>query len=236
MHRLKPLRSHPAVVLTSLVLLASCKTRERIPIKHVPIGTGAPPVDNDGTKSSPVISASRNPANECPSDRIDDLDGTVRGGDCDADPPVSYALANRLGVKVTLSSPEVPSGGRLEVRMVFENLSKEKLPVYFYRDPTVKFPMLAVNAKGHDQTYPAGAVTDTFTGSIARVVLSPKGTIHVKVPFEAVRFKWKKIGKDRELIEAGGLPKGEYRLRVRFPFAGNVGKVYAKYDVPFRVK
>ena len=236
MHRLNELHRPLALLLCSVGLLGACKSPERIPIKTVPIGTGAPPVDNDGTKSTPVVPASHNANNECFSDRVDDLDGTVRGGDCDADPPVSYAMANRLGVKVTLSAPDVAPGGRVDVRMVFENLSKEKLPVYFYRDPTVHFPLLAVNSRGHDVTYPEGGLPETFAGSTARIVLAPKGTIHVKIPFEAVRFKWKKNGKDRELIEAGGLPKGDYMLRVRFPLAGNVGKAYAKYDVPLRVK
>lgn len=231
--------SRSLVLVTGLAVATAssgCQTHERIPIENIPLGTGAPPVDNDGSKSSPVVPTSFNTKNECPFDKLDDLDGTVRGGDCDSDPPVSYALANRLGVKVSLSQKDVAPGGRIEVRMTFENLSKDKLPVYFYRDPTVKFPMLAINAKGHDQTYPDGATSDTFSGSIARIVLAPKGTIIVKVPFDAVRYKWKKNGKERELIEAGGLPKGDYQLRVRFPFAGNVGKVYAKIDEPFHVK
>lgn len=234
MHRLSPLPLASAALLG--LALCGCKSPERIPIKEVPIGTGAPPVDNDGTKSSPVVSASRNAANECPFDKLDDLDGTVRGGECDSDPPASYALANRLGVKVRLSRNDIASGGRIEVYLTFENLSKEKLPVYFYRDPTVKFPLLALNSKGQDQTYPEGAIADTFSGPIARIVLAPKGIIQVTVPYEAIRFKWKKNGKDRDLVEAGGLPRGDYQLRVRFPFAGNVGKVYAKYDVPLRVR
>lgn len=236
MHRVSPVHRPIALLLCTVGLLGACKSPERIPIKTVPIGTGAPPVDNDGTKNTPVVSASHNSSNECYSDRVDELDLTVRGGECDSDPPVSYTMANRLGVKVTLSAPEVAPGGRVDVRMVFENLSKEKLPVYFYRDPTVHFPMFALTAKGHDVTYPEGAQQETFPGPTARIVLAPKGTIHLKLPFEAVRFKWKKNGKDRELIEAGALPRGDYTLRVRFPFAGNVGKAYAKYDLPLRVK
>lgn len=213
-----------------------CKPPERIPIKYQPINTGAPPVDNDGSKSTPAIAASPNVNNECIFDHADDLDGTVRGGDCDADPPAAYMMNKLLGVKVTLSAPEVAPGGRIEVRMVFENLSKEKLPVFFYRNPTVKFPMLSLNAKGRDVAFPEGAVAETFSGSIARIVLVPKGTISVRVPYEAIKYKWRKHGKDRDLVEAGGLPKGEYQIRIRFPFAGNVGKVYAKYDIPVRVK
>ena len=235
MHRLSA-RVWSTLATASCLVATACTPRQRIPIKEVPIGTGAPPVDNDGSKSGPTIPPSRNPGNECLFDKADDLDGIVRGGDCDSDPPVSYALGERLGVKVTLSSPDVVPGGKVEVRITLENLSKEKLPVYFYRDPTVTFPLLAMNARGKEVVFPEGAQPEAFSGSIARIVLFPGGKIYVSTKFEAVRFKWRKTGKDRELIEAGGLPKGEYQLRVRFPFAGNVGKRYSKYDLPLRVK
>ena len=120
--------------------------------------------------------------------------------------------------------------------MTFENLSSDKLPVDFYRSPTVKFPMQALDSKGRDVAYPDGALADVAAGSIARVVLAPKGTISVRIPFEAIRHKWKKNGKNKDLVEAGGLPKGNYQLRIRFPFAGTVGKAYAKSDIPVRVK
>lgn len=232
MHRLNPTSPPPAAAwwLAAALLSLSCSRPQRIPIKTVPIDTDAPVISADGT---PVGAP---PSNECPGNEIDDLDGMIDTGDCDATPPANVQLSSLLNVTASLASPDVPSGGRVEVRIVFENRSTEKLPVYFYRDPKVEFPMIAVNSKGVDQTYPEGGAPTDLSGSIARIVLAPKGTIKVRATFYAIRYKWKKTGKNQDLIEAGGLRRGDYTIRVRLPLAGKVGKSQEQLELPIRVK
>lgn len=236
MHRLSsPLSPTTSATLRGfatllVVLAAGCAKPQRTKIDMVPIGTSAVPVTNEGGNTA----ANQGPHNECLTSQIDDLDSILRRGECDAELPSGYSLDDQLQIKVAPTAFTVAPGETADIRVVMENVSKTKLAVYLYRDPEASFAFKAIDAKGVDQRFPADGFLAPH-GTVTRIVLTPGGRINTTARFDAVRFKWK--GKrDRQLVSAGNLRKGDYAVSLYMPLAGKVSPSLQKTELTVSVK
>jgi hypothetical protein len=104
-----------------------------------------------------------------------------------------------------------------------------------------RFDIEAVESKGRRVDLPTGKPPKTLTAparevKAARVTLAPGETARVKIPWEAVKFRWAPEraksweGRGYPRAPAGPLGAGKYTLRVVLPLIGVFEK--GELDVP----
>ncbi len=139
-----------------------------------------------------------------------------------------------LEVKLNTSANKIEPGGHVDLIVSFVNKSKDPLPLDFVLDPTPRFTVEAYTAKGkradmpagNAPARPAGSEGEPATPGLARVTITPNGSAHVKIGWDATKTKWapeKVKGTPPEMgyprSPAGPLGKGKYELRVVTPLA-----------------
>jgi hypothetical protein len=210
---------------------------EMTPIGTVPVLTrtsdegdgGATTTPNSGTPTA--ASAAKEGA--CTSDDFESLEDVLK--QCESKMPrngdVPGGMRDRLEVRVTSSTPTITPGGRADLMLTLKNKSSEPLPLYFTGDPTPRFEVEALDAKGKRIDLPAGKAprTPAVPGrevKAARVTLAPGGTARVKIPWDAVKTRWAPEkaktweGRGYPRVAAGPLAAGKYVLRVVIPLVG----------------
>lgn len=213
--------------------------KQRRPIEMAPIGTvpvltrtseepdgGTTTTPNSGTPSAAKEAA-------CTSEDFESLEDALK--QCESKMPrtgdVPSGMRERLEVKVTSGTPTITPGGRADLVLVLKNKSNEPLPLYFTGDPTPRFEVEALDAKGKRVDLPPGKPpkTPAVPGrdvKAARITLAPGGTARVKVPWDAVKTRWapEKVktweGRGYPRVAAGPLAAGKYILRVVIPLVG----------------
>lgn len=244
--------AHVAAIALALhgVGAAGCAPpKQRRPIEMAPIGTvpvltrtvdepdaGATTTPNSGTPSAAKESA-------CTSDDIESLEDALKP--CESKMPragdVPSGMRDRLEVRVTSASPTVTPGGRADLSVTLKNKSNEPLPLYFTGDPTPRFEVEALDAKGKRVDLPPGkppkgAAPPARDVKAVRITLSPGGSARVKIPWDAVKTRWapEKVktweGRGYPRVAAGPLGAGKYVLRVVIPLVGVFEK--GELDVP----
>jgi len=223
--------------------------QQRRPIEMTPIGTvpvltrtaeepdgGATTTPNSGTPSAAKEAA-------CTDDDFESLEEALK--QCESKMPragdVPSGMRDRLEVRVTSSTPTITPGGRADLTLVLKNKSNEPLPLYFTGDPTPRFEVEALDAKGKRVDLPPGKPPKTPTVpardvKAARITLAPGGTARVKIPWDAVKTRWAPEkaktweGRGYPRVAAGPLAAGKYVLRLVIPLVGVFEK--GELDVP----
>jgi hypothetical protein len=213
--------------------------KQRRPIEMAPIGTvpvltrtteepdgGATTTPNSGTPSAAKEAA-------CTSDDFESLEEALK--QCESKMPragdVPNGMRDRLEVRVTSSTPTITPGGRADLSLTLKNKSNEPLPLYFTGDPTPRFEVEALDAKGKRVDLPASKPPKTPTVptrevKAARITLAPGGTARVKIPWDAVKTRWAPEkaktweGRGYPRVAAGPLGAGKYTLRLVIPLVG----------------
>lgn len=252
--RLEPRKlGRVTLVATALqaALWAGCTPpKQRKPIEMAPIGTvpivsrttdepdgGTTTTPNSGTPSAAKEAA-------CTGGEFETLDDVLR--QCDSAMPragdVPSGMRDRLEVRVTASTPSTTPGGRVDLTLTLKNKSSEPLPLYFSGDPTPRFEVEAVDAKGKRVDLPAGKPPKTPAMpardvKASRITLTPGGTARVKVPWDAVKTRWapERVkggweGRGYPRAAAGPLGAGKYTLRIVLPLIGVFEK--GELDLP----
>jgi hypothetical protein len=240
-----------AIALAAQGVAVGCDPpKQRRPIEMAPIGTvpvltrtseeldgGSTTTPNSGTPSAAKESA-------CTDDDFESLEDALK--QCESKMPragdVPGAMRDRLEVRVTSSTPTITPGGRADLLVVLKNKSNEPLPLYFTGDPTPRFDVEALDAKGKRVDLPAGKPPKALPAGpprdvkAARITLAPGGTARVKIPWDAVKTRWAPEkaksweGRGYPRAAAGSLPAGKYVLRVVIPLVGVFEK--GELDVP----
>lgn len=235
-------RQSRGVALVALVwfVATGCSTpKQRKPIEMAPIGTvpiltrtatetdaGTTTTPNSGTPSAAKEAA-------CTSDDFESLEEALK--QCDSKMPrgadVPSGMRDKLEVKVTTGTASITPGGRVDLTVTLKNKSSEPLPLYFTGDPTPRFDVETVDAKGRRADLPAGKpprspALPARDVKAARITLAPGGTARVRIPWDAVKFRWapEKVktweGRGYPRAPAGPLGTGKYTLRVVLPLVG----------------
>ena len=132
---------------------------EMAPIGTVPVLTRTVDEPDAGSTTSPnsagSLSAREGP---CTSDSFESLDDVLK--QCESKMPsasdVPNGMRDRLEVRVTSSTPTITPGGRADLTLLLKNKSNEPLPLYFTGDPTPRFEVEALDAKGKRVDLPPG--------------------------------------------------------------------------------
>jgi hypothetical protein len=243
-------RAAVVALATEGLLSAGCdppakrKPIEMAPIGTVPILTRTAVEPDGGTTTSPnsgTASASKEAA--CTSDDFEALEDALK--QCEAKMPrsgdVPSNMRDKLDVRVTSGTPSITPGGRADLTLTLKNKSNEPLPLYFTGDPTPRFEIEAVDAKGRRVDLPTGKppktpVVPTREVKAARITLAPGGTARVRIPWDAVKTRWAPEkaktweGRGYPRAAAGPLGTGKYTLRVVVPLVGVFEK--GELDVP----
>ncbi len=194
----------------------------------VHIGT-APPVNEDTVTEAEGASTTA-----CTGADIADLKAMLEG--CEVAMPKSGELPAGMKekIEITLDAPTtvVAAGGRLEVTLTLKNKHAEAVPLFFSGDPTPRFELEALDAKGRRIDRPAGKPPatkgDGKTRDVkaARITLAPGGTARVRLGWDAVKTRWAPSvpkgwdGHGYPTASAGPLPRGKYTLRAAVPLLG----------------
>lgn len=229
-----------ALALQAVVCAGCTPPKQRRPIEMAPIGTvpnvsrtadepdgGTTTTPNSGTPSAAKEAA-------CTGGDFETLDETLRG--CDSTMPragdVPSGMRDKLEVRVTASTPSITPGGRVDLTLTLKNKSSEPLPLYFSGDPTPRFEVEALDAKGKRADLPAGKppkspAMPARDVKASRITLTPGGTARVKVPWDAVKTRWapERVkggweGRGYPRVPSGPLGNGKYTLRVVLPLIG----------------
>jgi hypothetical protein len=244
-------RHSGGVALAALWFVTNgCSTpKQRKPIEMAPIGTvpivtrtadegerGPTTTPNSGTPSAAKEAA-------CTSDDFESLEDALK--QCDAKMPrgadVPSGMREKLEVKVTTGTASITPGGRVDLTVTLKNKSNEPLPLYFTGDPTPRFDVETVDAKGRRADLPAGKppkspALPARDVKAARITLAPGGTARVRIAWDAVKFRWAPEkaksweGRGYPRAPAGPLGAGKYTLRVVLPLVGVFEK--GELDVP----
>lgn len=217
---------------------------EMAPIGTVPVLTRTADEPDGGTTTAPNSAGSLSAKEAaCTSDDFESLEEALKL--CESKMPragdVPSGMRERLEVRVTSGTPTITPGGRADVTLTLKNKSSEPLPLYFSGDPTPRFELEAVDAKGKRVDLPAGkppkgpaaAARDV---KAARITLGPNGIARVKIPWDAVKSRWapEKLktweGRGYPRASAGPLAPGKYILRVVIPLVGVFEK--GEFEVP----
>ena len=207
---------------------------EMAPIGTVPILTRTVDEPDAGTTTAPnsagSLSAKEGP---CTSDTFESLDEVLK--QCESKMPstgdVPNGMRDRLEARVTSGTPTITPGGRADLTLVLKNKSNEALPLYFTGDPTPRFEVEALDAKGKRVDLPPGKAPKSPTAAVrdvkaARITLAPGGSARVRIAWDAVKTRWapEKVktweGRGYPRASAGPLGAGKYVLRVVIPLVG----------------
>lgn len=238
-----------ALAVLAFVAAGCSHPTQRKPIEMAPIGTvpiitrtadeadgGATTTPNSGTPSAAKEAACTSDDFEALEDALKQCDSKMpRGGD------VPSGMRDKLEVKVTSATPSTTPGGRVDLTITLKNKSNEPLPLYFTGDPTPRFDVEAVDTKGRRVDLPTGKPPKAPTVpsrdvKASRITLAPGGTARVKIPWDAVKFRWAPEkaksweGRGYPRAPAGPLGAGKYTLRVVVPLVGVFEK--GELDVP----
>ena len=187
---------------------------------------GSTTTPNSGTPSAAKESACTSGEFDALEDALKQCDSTMpRGGD------VPSGMREKLEVRVTSGTPSITPGGRVDLTLTLRNKSAEPLPLYFSGDPTPRFEVEALDAKGRRVDLPTGKPPKTPAMpardvKAARITLAPGGTARVKIPWDAVKTRWapEKVkvweGRGYPRAAAGPLATGKYTLRIVLPLIG----------------
>ncbi len=222
------------------VLIAGCapvkprKPVEMAPIGTVPVATRTTEEPEGGTTTTPnsgTPSAAKETA--CASADFEVLEEALK--QCDAAMPRSTDLPSgireKLELRVTSTTPSIVAGGRVDLTITLKNKSNEPLPLYFTGDPTPRFDVEAVDAKGRRVDLPAGKPPKTPPLAVrdakaSRITLAPGGVARVKIAWDAVKTKWAPekmstwTGRGYPRAPNGPLGAGKYTLRIVVPLVG----------------
>lgn len=210
------------------------KALEMQPIGTVRNDAAPPPTEGDGGFTTPN-SATPAPSNEgpCVGSRFDSVEQALK--QCEVPMPksgeVPSGLHDKLDIQVSTNPSQAKPGGHLEVVVLFRNKTADPLSLYFTGDPTPRFDVEAVDAKGKRVDLPAGKPPKAppspgREAKASRLTLSPAGTARVVLSWDAVKTKWapEKMktweGRGFPRASAGPLPAGKYTLRVVLPLLG----------------
>ena len=174
----------------------------------------------------------------CSGMNIPDLLSALSQAACErpanAPPPKLQASKDVVDVTATADSSQIAPNGTAQIRVVFKNKTKEKLPLDFTVDPDPRFSFELYTFKGARADKPAGNEPSLPSEASdnappephqARVVLFPNGTATVVLPWHAVKYKWASKERAKGAIAGRGYPrdpagplgKGKYVLRVVTP-------------------
>ena len=217
---------------------------EMAPIGTVPVLTRTVDEPDAGSTTSPnsagSLSAREGP---CTSDSFESLDDVLK--QCESKMPsasdVPNGMRDRLEVRVTSSTPTITPGGRADLTLLLKNKSNEPLPLYFTGDPTPRFEVEALDAKGKRVDLPPGKppkspAVPARDVKAARITLAPGGSARVRIPWDAVKTRWAPEkaktweGRGYPRVGAGPLGAGKYILRVVIPLVGVFEK--SEIEVP----
>ncbi len=207
---------------------------EMAPIGTVPVLTRTVEEPDAGTTTAPnsagSLSAKDGP---CTSDTFESLDEVLK--QCESKMPstgdVPNAMRDRLEVRVTSGTPTITPGGRADLSLILKNKSNEPLALYFTGDPTPRFDVEALDAKGKRVDLPPGKAPKSPTVpardvKAARITLAPGGSARVRIAWDAVKTRWAPEkaktweGRGYPRASAGPLGAGKYILRVVIPLVG----------------
>lgn len=214
-------------------------------VKNVP--TTVRPDESDAGTTSPN-SGTISPAREaqCTFAEIENLDDALKG--CEVAMPRASdvaSLRDKVEVKASTSAPSVAPAGRVDVVVTFRNKGTDAVSLYFSGEPSFRFDVEALDAKGRRAElpttkwpgYPKGFKPEPRETKIARVILEKGGTARLKVAWDALKTKW---APDRAKTWEGrgfprtpttGLAPGHYTLRVVLPTLGDLESPKAPIDV-----
>jgi hypothetical protein len=237
-----------ALALASVLgpLLGGCSAPpRRPPLEMQPIGTVANvprPQDEPSTPGATTTPNSATPPSvrdaACSGGDFDALDEALKA--CGAPMPKSGALPggmkDKLEVRVTTSTAQTSPGGRVDVTVVLRNKSNDALPLYFTGDPTPRFDVEALDAKGRradlppgkQPAWPKGTGPKTREVKAAKITLEKGGTARLKISWDAVKMKWAPDkakewdGRGFPRVASGPLPAGRYTLVVKLPLVSEV--------------
>lgn len=162
-----------------------------------------------------------------------DLEATLRA--CEVAMPKSGELASGMKDKLEIVlAPEKPSiapGAHVDVVLTLRNRTQEPLPLFFTGDPTPRFELEALDAKGKRVDRPGGrppgrTETKGREAKAAKLTLAAGGVARVRLGWEAVRTRWAPErskgwdGHGYPTAPAGPLPRGKYTLRASVPLLG----------------
>ncbi|MBX3190006.1 MAG: DUF4232 domain-containing protein [Labilithrix sp.] len=224
---------------------------QRKPIEMTPIGTvpNVPRTADDDTSEGPVTSPNSGTPSPgtaakeaaCTGGEFDALDDALR--QCDTPMPrsgeVPGGMKVKLDVRVVPSTPSTTPGGRVDLVVTLKNKSSEPLPLYFSGDPSPRFEVEALDAKGRRADLPTGKppkAGPTREVKASRITLTPGGTAKVRLAWDAVKTRWAPEkaktweGRGPPRAPAGPLPTGKYQLRVVLPLIGVFEK--GELDLP----
>lgn len=229
----------------AIVLLVGCNPpREPKKIEMEPIGTirdiPTTPVEEDDNDSDVTTPNSGTPppgSTTCSSTDFENLEETLKL--CEVPMPRSSevpSIKDKLEVKLTTSTPSTTPGGRIDVQITLRNKTNESLVLYFTGDPTPRFDLEAVDAKGRRVDipsnkwpgYPKGFKPEVREAKAAKVTLQNNGTAKVKLTWDAVKMRWApdkaKVweGRGHPRVPSGPLHPGKYTLRPVIPIIGEV--------------
>lgn len=242
----------PLFFFVASATLACATPAPRKPIEMEPIGT-VPNVsrtvseDEEATTTTPN-SGTPNPLKQsaCSGNSIESLDEVLR--QCDVPMPktaeIPSGMRDKLEVRVTPSTSSTTPGGRIELTVTFRNVSPDPLPLYFTGDPTPRFEVEAVDAKGKRADLPTGKAPPWPKGTnppardvkASRITLSSGGYAKVKIVWDAVKMRWAPEkaktweGRGYPRAGAGALAPGKYTLRFALPLIGVFEK--GDFDLP----
>lgn len=233
----------PCVLLVLACLVACGPPPTRPTIEMEPIGTfqNVPttplPEPTDSEVTTPNSGTPLPGASPCSASELDNLEETLKA--CETSMPKASevtSIRDKLEVKITTSSASTTPGGRIEVQITLRNKTNDPLALYFTGDPTPRFDIEAVDAKGRRADlpptkfpgYPKGMKPEAREAKAAKVTLSKLGAARLKLTWDAVKTKWAperaKVweGRGPPRVTAGPLPPGKYTLRVVLPLIGDV--------------
>ena len=214
------------------------KKLEMQPIGTMPnLPTRARDDANDSGVTSPNSGTPLPASGSCTSADFDNLEETLR--QCEVAMPRSSdvpSIKDRLEVRLTTTSSRIAAGGRLDVEITIRNRSNDALPLYFTGDPTPRFDVETLDARGRRADlpatkfpgYPKGWKPEARETKAARITLEKGGTAKVRVPWEALKSKWSPQtartwdGRGFPRAPAGPLAIGKYTLRVVLPLLGDI--------------
>ena len=223
------------------------KKLEMQPIGTLPnVPTKARDDLNDSGVTSPNSGTPLPGSASCTSADFDNLEETLR--QCEVPMPRSSdvaSLKDRLEVRITTSSSRIAAGGRVDVEITIKNRSNDALPLYFTGDPSPRFDVEAVDARGRRADlpatkfpgYPKGFKPEARETKAARITLEKSGTARIRISWEALKSKWSPQtartwdGRGFPRVPAGPLAAGKYTLRVALPLLGDIDIAKVTIDV-----
>ncbi|MBX3199917.1 MAG: hypothetical protein KF850_23325 [Labilithrix sp.] len=227
-----------------IVLLLGCPPpREPKKLEMQPIGTlanvpTAPPEVDDGSDVTTPNSGTPSPGTTtCGAPDFDNLEDTLKLCEVPMPRPSEVpSIKDKLEVTVTSSTPTTTPGGRVDLQITLRNKTSDPLALYFTGDPSPRFDVEAVDAKGRRVDippnkwpgYPKGYKPEAREAKAAKVTLDKNGSARVKLVWDAVKTKWAPErarsweGRGYPRMIAGPLGVGKYSLRVVLPLLGDV--------------